>query len=101
MKVIVIALTISTIVAVVLASTKNPHLLNFSQILPQGSIEITFLIAFMGWMPAPLDISVWHSLWAIEKQKEDAEYSVKTSLFDFNIVITSYSIHYTKLYENI
>jgi len=85
MKVIVIALTISTIVAVVLASTKNPHLLNFSQILPQGSIEITFLIAFMGWMPAPLDISVWHSLWAIEKQKEDAEYSVKTSLFDFNI----------------
>jgi len=85
MKVIVITLTISTIVAVVLASTKNPHLLNFSQILPQGSIEITFLIAFMGWMPAPLDISVWHSLWAIEKQKEDAEYSVKTSLFDFNI----------------
>lgn len=85
MKVIVITLTISTIVAVVLASNKNPHLLNFSQILPQGSIEITFLIAFMGWMPAPLDISVWHSLWAIEKQKEDAEYSVKTSLFDFNI----------------
>jgi len=85
MKVIVIALTISTIVAVVLASTKNPHLLNFAQILPEGSIEITFLIAFMGWMPAPLDISVWHSLWAIEKHKEDAEYSVKTSLFDFNI----------------
>ena len=85
MKVIIVTLTISTIVAVILASTENSHLLNFEQILPQGTIEITFLIAFMGWMPAPLDISVWHSLWAIEKHKDDVEYSVKSSLFDFNI----------------
>jgi len=85
MKVIVITLTISTIIAVILASTKNSHTLNFSQILPEGSMEIGFLIAFMGWMPAPLDISVWHSLWATEKRKDDVEYSVKSSLFDFNI----------------
>ena len=29
----------------------------------------------MGWMPAPLDISVWQSLWAIEKNKETKEYT--------------------------
>ena len=85
MKVIIVTLTLSTIIAVILASSENSHLLNFEQILPKGAIEITFLIAFMGWMPAPLDISVWHSLWAIEKHKNDVDYSVKSSLFDFNI----------------
>jgi len=54
--------------------------------LPKGSMEITFLIAFMGWMPAPLDISVWHSLWTTEKQKNSSEKrSPKTALLDFNI----------------
>jgi Mn2+/Fe2+ NRAMP family transporter len=85
MKVIVITLTISTVIAVILALTDNTHNLNFNQVLPKGSIEIGFLIAFMGWMPAPLDISVWHSLWAIEKHKDDNNFNVKSSLFDFNI----------------
>ena len=85
MKVIVIILTISTIIAVFLASTEYTHVINFNQILPKSTIEITFLIAFMGWMPAPLDISVWHSLWAIEKNKDDTSYNVKSSLFDFNV----------------
>ena len=39
----------------------------------------------MGWMPAPLDISVWHSLWAIEKKKDSKQFSPKSALFDFNI----------------
>lgn len=85
MKVIIITLTISTIAAVFLASTQNSQVLNFNQILPEGSIEIAFLIAFMGWMPAPLDLSVWHSLWAIEKNKDDTSFNVKSSMFDFNI----------------
>ena len=85
MKVIIITLTISTIAAIILASTENSHVISFNQILPEGPIEIAFLIAFMGWMPAPLDISVWHSLWAIEKQKVDAEFTANSSLFDFNI----------------
>jgi Mn2+/Fe2+ NRAMP family transporter len=85
MKVIIITLTISTIAAVILASTQNSQELNFNQILPEGSIGIAFLIAFMGWMPAPLDISVWHSLWAIEKHKDDTSFNVKSSMFDFNI----------------
>ncbi|MCB0469184.1 MAG: divalent metal cation transporter, partial [Flavobacteriaceae bacterium] len=36
-----------------------------------------------------LDISIWHSLWALEKNKENKSYSVKSSLFDFNVGYTA------------
>lgn len=85
MKIIVLTLTVSTIIAVYMAYSKNSNPLSFKQILPRNSLEVAFLIAFMGWMPAPLDISVWQSLWAIEKNKETKEYTPKSALFDFNI----------------
>ena len=85
MKIIVLILTVSTIIAVYMAYSKNSNPLSFKQILPRNSLEVAFLIAFMGWMPAPLDISVWQSLWAIEKNKETKEYTPKSALFDFNI----------------
>lgn len=84
-KIIIITLTISTILAVIMALFKNDALISFQQILPDNSLEIAFLIAFMGWMPAPLDISVWHSLWAIEKRKDSKEFTPRSALFDFNI----------------
>lgn len=84
-KIIIIALTISTIVAVSMALFDNTEYISFKQILPDNSLDIAFLIAFMGWMPAPLDISVWHSLWAIEKNKDTKAYNPKSALFDFNI----------------
>lgn len=85
MKVIIITLTISTVVAVTMALVNNSDPISFKQILPKNSIEIAFLIAFMGWMPAPLDISVWQSLWAVEKNKETKQYTPKSALFDFNV----------------
>jgi Mn2+/Fe2+ NRAMP family transporter len=36
-------------------------------------------------MPAPLDISIWHSIWTIEKNKTQTNSSLKESLFDFNV----------------
>ncbi|WP_299227179.1 Nramp family divalent metal transporter [uncultured Psychroserpens sp.] len=88
MKFIIIILTISTIVATGFA-LKNPiESLTISQVFP-NAMEFGFLIAFMGWMPAPLDISVWHSLWAIEKQKANKNFDVKSSLFDFNVGYTT------------
>ncbi|NNC49793.1 MAG: divalent metal cation transporter [Flaviramulus sp.] len=85
MKLIIIVLSISTIVAVGIALFNNTTTLSFSQVLPANPIEIAFLIAFMGWMPAPLDIAVWQSLWAIEKNKDTNKYNTKSALFDFNI----------------
>lgn len=85
MKLIIITLTISTLIAVSVALLNNTDPISFKQILPKNSIEISFLIAFMGWMPAPLDIAVWQSLWSIEKLKETNTYTTKSALFDFNV----------------
>ncbi len=84
-KIIVIVLTITTFLAVFFASQKSIDSVSFLQIIPNNATEITFLIAFLGWMPAPLDISIWHSLWAIEKSKNQENFKSKTALFDFNI----------------
>ncbi|WP_335966006.1 Nramp family divalent metal transporter [Galbibacter sp. PAP.153] len=85
MKVIITALTICTLIAIVIAATEIKETLSFNQIIPTGATGLTFLIAFMGWMPAPLDISVWHSLWALEKKKVQKSYKTKRSITDFNI----------------
>lgn len=86
MKLIIVTLTLSTIIALAVASVNTTQPYNFTQILPKGSIEVGFLIAFLGWMPAPLDVSIWQSLWAIEKQKDkSSSYNTKQAIFDFNI----------------
>ncbi len=84
MKIIIITLTISTIVAVITSFSENQNPISMLQIFPEENSWV-FLIAFMGWMPAPLDISIWHSLWALEKSKNKKEFKTKSSLFDFNI----------------
>ena len=86
MKIIIITLTISTLAALTIAYFNTNTTVNLSQILPKGSVEIGFLIAFLGWMPAPLDVSIWQSLWAIEKQKDKSiTFNTKQAIFDFNI----------------
>lgn len=84
-KIIIIVLTISTVTAVLIAFNENENTISLVQVLPKTVPEIAFLIAFMGWMPAPLDISVWHSIWAIEKKKTLTSFSPKSALLDFNI----------------
>ncbi|GGZ82302.1 Nramp family divalent metal transporter [Algibacter mikhailovii] len=84
-KVIIITLTLSTLTAVIMALTKNSTPISLQQVLPKNKIEIAFLIAFMGWMPGPLDISVWQSLWSLEKQNTTKNYNTKSAIFDFNV----------------
>lgn len=84
-KFIIVALTISTLVAVCFAFSNFDQQVSYIQILPENATEIAFLIAFMGWMPAPLDISVWHSIWALEKKKDEVTFTPKAALLDFNI----------------
>lgn len=49
--------------------------------------HMLFLIALMGWMPAPFDISVWHSIWTTEKtnHNKDKTISYKDIMFDFKL----------------
>jgi Mn2+/Fe2+ NRAMP family transporter len=84
-KFIIVALTISTLIAVSSAYSTFNKPISLVQILPKKTAEIAFLIAFMGWMPAPLDISVWHSFWALEKKKDEGTFTPKAALLDFNI----------------
>ena len=86
MKVIILVLTLSSLVAAILATKgEHPHLGGVFR-LPENTAQIAFLIAFLGWMPAPLDVSVWQSLWAEEKQKElGGKFDTRQSIFDFNV----------------
>ena len=77
-KIIILALTVSTLIALLVALTKNSNSFNFSQVFPFKT-SIIFLAALIGWMPAPLDISVWQSLWILEKKKTNSIYGVDGS----------------------
>ena len=44
----------------------------FSLGLPEAARDVAaigFVVALAGWMPAPMDISVWNSLWALAKRE--------------------------------
>lgn len=86
MKYIIMILTVSTIIAVTVALFSSKEAFDVTQIIPSGATEITFLIAFLGWMPAPLDISIWHSIWSVEKDKTTIlSTKRKDAVSDFNI----------------
>jgi Mn2+/Fe2+ NRAMP family transporter len=68
-KGIILVLTVSTIVAVVFAGGQNTTSIPLTQILPSS---------------ASMDISVWQSLWMLEKNKAK-NISLKEGLFDFNV----------------
>ena len=84
MKIIIIVLSISTLIAAFLAFGQSKDI-EWTQVLPTSTTGFAFLIAFMGWMPGPLDISVWHSLWSLEKKKRMHNLTIKQSLLDFNV----------------
>ena len=84
-KIVVVILGISTLLAASFASNNNFGEIAIKQIFPVEISGIVFLAAFMGWMPAPLDISIWQSIWTKEKMKLNKGIDYKSALFDFNI----------------
>jgi len=86
-KFIIVILAISTIIAVISASSRgfNPNP-EFLKDFTWSFGDLALLIAIAGWMPSAIDISVWHSFWTIAKIKEGKHIpTVKESLFDFNV----------------
>ena len=84
-KIVILILAISTVFAVGYATNDNMLELNVDQIFPDEVSGIIFLAAFMGWMPAPLDISIWQSIWTKEKLNLNNKIKYKSALFDFNV----------------
>ncbi|WP_240032182.1 Nramp family divalent metal transporter [Psychroflexus aestuariivivens] len=88
MKIVISLLTISTLFSVIIAAFQ----VDFSTISFNKSSElwtlsgIGFIIALMGWMPIPIDASVWHSLWVGEKsQQTKLKANSREASFDFNL----------------
>ena len=85
MKFVIITLTVSTITAVIFAGFNSTNTLELIQVFPKDKIGIVFVIAFMGWMPAPLDLSIWQSIWTLEKKKKEENIKNSDVIFDFNV----------------
>lgn len=80
-KWIILILTLSTVIAVVVAGKNEIDTTSLKQVFPSGNSFI-FLAALIGWMPAPLDISIWQSIWTLEKNKKN-KITLKEGLFDY------------------
>lgn len=89
-KLIMIALTSTTVMAVLIAFWRNgmqgvvkpdfvaPTPWNF------GPLGLGFIVALMGWMPAPIEISALNSMWVTAKRRL-TDISYKDGIFDFNV----------------
>ncbi len=86
-KVVILLLSVSTIAALVIAFGANREIApDFVAPALWTSGGIAFMVALMGWMPSPIDITVWHSLWTIERQRETNHHpTVREATMDFNI----------------
>lgn len=84
-KIIILVLGICTVLAVFYAKINSDMIIDINQIIPSNFEGIIFLVAFMGWMPAPLDVSIWQSIWTKEKIAINKTIDYKTALYDFNI----------------
>ncbi len=87
-KFIIIILSLTLIFAVIKGFSLgfHPNLEQVQNFDFTNALDIAFLIAFIGWMPAPLDISIWSSFWSVAKQKDTGyKPKMKEALFDFNV----------------
>jgi len=90
MKVIMTVLSLSTLAAVILALGAQP---DWAAIQAAGSVDalwsaagIAFILALLGWMPIPLDVAAWHSLWTLERARQTGHHpSVRAAVIDFRI----------------
>jgi Mn2+/Fe2+ NRAMP family transporter len=71
-KVLMVILAISTVIAMILAFTNIGYTPKPEAIAPElwTVSGVAFLIALMGWMPIPIDASAWQSIWTLERIKE-------------------------------
>lgn len=87
-KVVMPVLTICTLAAMTMALGRIEW--SWGALLPDLTIfdlaGIAFCVALIGWMPAPVDISVWSSLWAVARAKHQPQRPApRDVLMDFDL----------------
>jgi Mn2+/Fe2+ NRAMP family transporter len=88
MKIIISVLSLCTLAAVLMALGTRTVREVWSTPAPSywNAAGLTFIIAFMGWMPIPLDASIWHSMWTKARARQTAYApSVRDARFDFDV----------------
>lgn len=84
-KWIMLSLTVATVAAVIIAAqqpvTVSP---DFVPPSPWKLSALAFLVAMMGWMPVPIELSAINSLWLRSKQQL-TQVTLRDGLFDFNL----------------
>lgn len=87
MKVIMAVLAASTVAALLLALLKGP--VTGAQWLEPPAYTLAnlgFMLALMGWMPAPIEISVWQSCWMEAREKSTGTRCTRREAgLDFNV----------------
>ena len=88
-KYIVILLSILTIISVIISlfTPIKETIISKASFSFLNKNDLIFLVFFLGWMPAPMDISIWNSIWTenslkIHKQENK---SFKINQFNFNL----------------
>jgi len=87
MKIVMVILALTTIAAAISSIfTSEAQTTLTSSFDFMNTEHVFFLIAFIGWMPAPIDISVWYSVWSEANTKISGQSAdLKTGLFDFSV----------------
>ncbi|SHE75628.1 Mn2+ and Fe2+ transporters of the NRAMP family [Psychroflexus salarius] len=85
LKIVISLLTIATTIAVFIAIVEHEaNTVNFNTTSLWSISGLSFLVVLMGWMPIPIDASVWQSIWVKEKEKS-LKTSASESFMDFNL----------------
>lgn len=88
-KWIILILTACTVLAVVLALlNQNPTtaIVTKTEINPYTLASLAFIVSLLGWMPAPIDLSTWSSLWMHSREAQTQhKASPKEVVIDFSI----------------
>ncbi|MCT7518101.1 NRAMP family divalent metal transporter [Aliarcobacter cryaerophilus] len=86
-KIIMITLSIATVVAVVMAVTKDVNSALADDFISPSAWTIAslgFIVILTGWMPAPIEISSIGSIW-LKNQIKQTNINAKNALIDFNV----------------
>ncbi|MFQ3176294.1 MAG: Mn2+/Fe2+ NRAMP family transporter [Psychromonas sp.] len=84
-KIIMGVLTVTTLIAVMVAANQVQAVpADFNSPSPWTIASIGFIVITMGWMPAPIEISCLTSLW-LKRQRQEIKVTNQSALFDFNV----------------
>ena len=88
-KVVVAVLTVTTIFSAVLILPQLDwstfHVLPTSEMMSDPATVLA-IVALVGWMPSAFDISIWSSLWTLEKQRQaKGHIAFGRAMLDFKI----------------